>query len=62
MQTALFLLMTVLAAESAENLQCLKAGPGEPPESSLYYSHLQQHAYQALDLLTEQSPNKSVTH
>lgn len=50
MQTALFLLMTVLAAESAENLQCLKAGPGEPPESSLYYSHLQQHAYQALDL------------
>lgn len=49
MQIALFLLMTVIAAEPAEDPQCLKPGPGEPPAASLFYSQLQRQAYQALD-------------
>jgi len=49
MQTALFLLMTVLTAEPAEDLQCLKPGPGEPPAASLFYSQLQRQAYLAFD-------------
>src|SRR5436190_15887598 len=49
MQPALCLLLAVLAAEPAEDLNCLKPGPGEPPAASLFYAHLQRQAYQALD-------------
>jgi cephalosporin-C deacetylase-like acetyl esterase len=49
MPSTLFLLIALLSAEPAEDLQCLKPGPGEPAASSLFYSHLQQQAYQALD-------------
>src|ERR1041385_995003 len=49
MSPTLFLLLVLLSAEAAEDLQCLKPGPGEPAASSLFYSHLQRQAYQALD-------------
>lgn len=49
MQPALCLLLAALAAEPAEDLQCLKPGPGEPAAASLFYSQLQRQAYQALD-------------
>jgi dienelactone hydrolase len=49
MPSTLFLLFALLSAEPAEDLQCLKPGLGEPAASSLFYSHLQQQAYQALD-------------
>ena len=49
MHTTLFLILTALSAEPAEDLQCLMPGPGEPSAASLFYSQLQRQAYQALD-------------
>jgi len=42
-------MLTLVTADPAEDLQCLKPGPGEPAAASLFYSHMQKQAYQALD-------------
>jgi hypothetical protein len=48
--TLSFLMIAVLyTADTAEDLTCLKAQPGEPAASTLFYSSLQKQAYEALD-------------
>src|SRR5436190_851648 len=42
-------MLALVTADPAEDLQCLKPGPGEPAAASLFYAHLQKQAYQALD-------------
>src|SRR5262245_29352513 len=45
----LCLLLLALAAPPAEDLQCLKIEAGAPAASTLFYDHLRQQAYAALD-------------
>ena len=49
MHFTLLLLTAACCAETAEDLHCLKAEPGEPAPATLFYAALQQQAYAALD-------------